>query len=109
LKTVVDICFVLASYRRLKKIADEFTGQGEGHFSEGSRSLDKVMSYSDASSDILYLMAYTVCPQLLFSIASRNRSKTLYFLRHNLRENCEAGYSYVFHVICVMPMSDKTF
>jgi len=52
LKTIADICFLLGSYTDWRKISDNFACQG--HFSEGSRSLDlgKVMSYSGAGSEI---------------------------------------------------------
>jgi len=51
MKTVADICFPLDSYVDWRKILKQgshikITDHGQGHFSDGSRSLSKVMSYS---------------------------------------------------------------
>jgi len=57
LKTIPDSCFLLGSYVYGEKSRTrshvKVTGQGQGHFSEGSRSLGKVMTYSVAGSEIL--------------------------------------------------------
>ena len=45
------------SYVDWTKISEEFAYQGQGYFSEGSRSLGKIMSYSVAGSEILHHMA----------------------------------------------------
>jgi len=45
------------TYVDRRTISDDFRGQSEGHFSESSRSLSKVMSYSVAGSEIPFAMA----------------------------------------------------
>ena len=46
--------------------------------------------------------------QALFSIASSNGTKRSNFWHSGLRNNCESGYDYVFHITCVMPIPGKT-
>jgi len=55
LKSIADICFLLGGYVEWRKILDKFVSQGS--FSEGSRSLSQVLSYSVASSGIPSPMA----------------------------------------------------
>jgi len=45
------------TYVDRRTISDDFRGQSEGHLSESSRSLSKVMSYSVAGSEIPFAMA----------------------------------------------------
>jgi len=58
LKTIADVFFLLGIVTYgLEKKSHDMIGQSQGHCSEGSRSLGKVMNYSVAGSEIPSLMA----------------------------------------------------
>ena len=58
LKTIANICFLFGVYVHYRTVLNrtsshvKVAGQDQGYISEGQRSLDKVMSYSAAGSEI---------------------------------------------------------
>ena len=71
LKTIPDSCFLLGSYVYGEKSRTrshvKVTGQGQGHFSEGSRSLGDVMRYfvagNETPSPIASFSSFIFCDQ----------------------------------------------
>ena len=88
LKTIANFCFLVVTQTGEKSRTSlehvKVTGQGEGHFSKGSRSFGKVMSYYVAGSEIVLL---SKCLVMKLKNSDVKRQATSHWTMRN-KETC---------------------